>query len=137
MCIRHIKIKSRPWLQSIPDFGSTYLEIVPLCVKVDAVGYPDEHVAVGDAVALGHAHADAVASGVNQGLKVSGGVDPVVDSAPGGVGCAREHGEVVAEAVGVASIDSGLAFLWGVVPGVPLVGAGLGGVHQGLIDRQL
>ena len=129
MCIRHIKIKSRPWLQSIPDFGSTYLEIVPLCVKVDAVGDSDEHVAVGDAIALSYAHADAVASGVNHGLKVSGGVDPVVDSASGGVGCAREHGQVVTEAVGISGVNSGLSLLWSVMPGVALVGAGLGGVH--------
>ena len=137
MCIRHIKIKSRPWLQSIPDFGSTYLEIVPLCVKVDAVGYPDEHVAVGDAVALGHAHADAVASGVNHGLKVSGGVDPVVDSASGGVGCAREHGQVVTEAVGISGLGSGLSLLRSVMPGVVPIGAGLGGIHQGIANRQL
>ena len=108
-----------------------------LCIEVDTVGYPDEHVAVGDAVVLGHAHADAVASRVDHGLEVAGRVAPIVDSALSGVVCTSEHGEVVAEAVGVASIDSGLAFLWGVVPGVPLVGAGLGGVHQGLIDWQL
>ena len=107
-----------------------------LCIEVDTVGYPDEHVAVGDAVVLGHAHADAVASGVNHRLEVARRVDPVVDGALGSIDCTGEHGEVVAEAVGVASIDSGLAFLWGVVPGVPLVGAGLGGVHQGFIDRQ-
>ena len=124
-------------MQSVPDFGSTYLEIVPLCVKVDAVGYPDEHVAVGDAVVLGHAHADAVASRVDHGLEVPRGVDPVVDGAPGGVYCAGEHGEVGPEAVRVAGVDSGLAFLRSVMLGVPLVGAGLGGVHQGLIDRQL
>ena len=129
MCIRHIKIKSRPWLQSVPDFGSTYLEIVPLCVKVDAVGDSDEHVAVGDAIALSYAHADAVASGVNHGLKVSGGVDPVVDSALGCVGCAGEHGEVVTEAVGISGLGSGLTLLRSVMPGVAPVGAGLGGVH--------
>ena len=114
----------------------------PLCfiglrIEVDAVGHPNEHVAVSYSVVLGHAHADAVASRVDHGLEVAGRVDPIVDSALSGVVCTCEHGEVVAEAVGVASIDSGLAFLWGVVPGVPLVGAGLGGVHQGLIDRQL
>ena len=108
-----------------------------MCIEVDAVGYPNEHIAIGDIVILGHAHADAVASGVDHGLEVTGGVDPVVDGALGGVGCASEHGEVGPEPVGVAGVDSGLAFLWGVVPGVPLVGAGLGGVHQGLIDRQL
>ena len=116
-------------MQSVPDFGSTYLEIVPLCVKVDAVGDSDEHVAVGDAIALSYAHADAVASGVNHGLKVSGGVDPVVDSALGCVGCAGEHGEVVTEAIGVTGVNSGLAFLQGVMPCVAPVGAGLGGIH--------
>ena len=63
--------------------------------------------------------------------------DPVVDSALGGIGCASERCEVVTETVGVAGIDSGLAFLRGMVPGIPLVGAGLGGVHQGIVDRQL
>ena len=76
MCTQHMKIRGRPWLQSAPDFGPTYLGIIPLRIKVDAVGYPDEHVAVGDAVALGHAHADAVASGVDHGFKVSGGGMP-------------------------------------------------------------
>ena len=42
-----------------------------LRIEVDAVGYPNEHVAVGDAVVLGHAHADAVASRVNHRLEVS------------------------------------------------------------------
>ena len=108
-----------------------------LRIEVDAVGYPDEHVAVGDTIVLGHAHADAVASGVDHGLKVAGGVDPVVDGALGGVGCAGEHGEVVTEAIGVAGVDSGLALLRSVMPGVAPVGADLGGIHQGLIDRQL
>ena len=67
-----MKIRGRPWLQSAPDFGPTYLGIIPLRIKVDAVGYPDEHVAVGDAVVLGHAHADAVASRVDHGLEVAG-----------------------------------------------------------------
>ena len=112
----------------------------PLCfmglrIEVDAVGYPDEHVAVGDTIVLGHAHADAVASGVDHGLEVAGGVDPVVDGALGGVGCAGEHGEVVTEAIGVAGVDSGLALLRSVMPGVAPVGADLGGIHQGLIDR--
>ena len=31
-------------------------------IEVDADGYPNEHVAVGDTVVLGHAHTDAVAS---------------------------------------------------------------------------
>ena len=112
----------------------------PLCfmglrIEVDAVGYPAEHVAVGDTIVLGHAHADAVASGVDHGLEVAGGVDPVVDGALGGVGCAGEHGEVIAEAIGVAGVDSGLALLRSVMPGVAPVGADLGGIHQGLIDR--
>ena len=132
--MRHMKIRGRPWLQSVPDFGSTYLEIVPLCVKVDAVGYSDEHVAVGDAIALSYAHADAVASGVNHRLKVSGGVDPVVDSASGGVGCAGEHGEVVTEAVGISGLGSGLTLFWSVMPGVAPVGADLSGIHQGFTD---
>ena len=106
-------------------------------VEIDAVGYPDEHVAVGDAIVLGHAYADAVASLVDHRLEVTGGVDPVVDGALGGVGGAGEHGEIGAEAVGVASVHSGLALLRSVMPGVAPVGAGLGGVHQGLADRQL
>ena len=114
----------------------------PLCfmglrIEVDAVGYPDEHMTVGDAVVLGHAHADAVASGVDHGLEVTGGVDPVVDGALGGVGCAGEHSEVITEAVRVSGVNSGLAFLRGVMPGVAPVGADLSGVHQGLIDWQL
>lgn len=81
------------------------------CIEVDAVRYPIKHAAVSDSVVLGHAHPDTVASRVDHGLEVSGGVDPVVDSALGGVGCAGEHGEVVSETVGVAGIDRGLAFL--------------------------
>ena len=86
---------------------------------------------------LGHAHADTVASGVDHGLEVAGGVDPVVDGALGGVGCAGEHGEVVTEAIGVSGVNSGLAFLRGVMPGVAPIGADLSGIHQGLIDWQL
>ena len=86
---------------------------------------------------LGHTHADTVASGVDHGLEVSGGVDPVVDGAPGGVVCAGEHGEVVTETVGVAGVSGGLALLCGVMPGVAPVGAGLSGVHQGVVNRQL
>ena len=54
----------------------------PLCfyirlrIEVDAVGDSDEHVAVGDAITLSYAHADAVASGVDHGFKVSGGGMP-------------------------------------------------------------
>ena len=124
-------------MQSVPDFGPTYLGIVLLCIKVDAVGYPDEHVAVSDSVELSHSHADAVTSGVDHRFEVTGGVDPVVDGALGGIDCASEHGKVGPEAVGVAGVDSGLALLWSVMPGVAPVGAGLGGVHQGLADRQL
>ena len=79
-----------------------------LRIEVDAVGYPDEHVAVGDTIVLGHAHADAVASWVDHGFIVSWGVDPVIDGTLGGVGCAGEHGEVIAEAIGVAGVDSGI-----------------------------
>ena len=99
------------------------------CIEVDAVGYPDEHVTVGDAIVLGHAYADAVASRVDHRLKMARRVDPVVDSALGGVGCAGEHGEVVTEAIGVTGVNSGLAFLQGVMPCVAPVGAGLGGIH--------
>ena len=112
------------------------MSTIHLRIEVDAVGYSNEHVAVGDAVILGHAHADAVASRVDHGLEVAGRVDPIVDSALSGVVCTSEHGEVVAEAVGVADVGSGLALLRSVMPGVAPVGAGLGGVHQGLADRQ-
>ena len=106
----------------------------PLCfiglrIEVDAVGHPNEHVAVSYSVVLGHAHADAVASRVDHRLKMARRVDPVVDSALGCVGCAGEHGEVVTEAIGVTGVNSGLAFLQGVMPCVAPVGAGLGGIH--------
>ena len=84
------------------------MSTIHLRIEVDAVGYSNEHVAVCDAVILGHAHADAVASRVDHGLEVAGGVNPIVDSAPGGVGRAGKHSEVVAEAVGVSGIGSGL-----------------------------
>ena len=113
------------------------MSTIRLCIEVDAVGYSDEHVAVGDAVVLGHAYTDAVASGVNHRLEMTRRVDPVVDGALGGVGGAGEHGEIGPEAVGVAGIDGGLALLRSVMPGISPVGAGLGGVHQSLIDRQL
>ena len=100
-----------------------------LCIEVDTVGYPDEHVAVGDAVVLGHAHADAVASRVDHGLEVAGRVDPIVDSALSGVVCTSEHGEVITEAVGISGLGSGLTLLRSVMPGVAPVGAGLSGVH--------
>ncbi len=47
-----------------------------LCIEVDAIGYPDEHVAIGDSVVLGHTYTDAVASGVDHGLEVAGGGMP-------------------------------------------------------------
>ena len=94
------------------------MSTIHLRIEVDAVGYSNEHVAVGDAVILGHAHADAVASRVDHGLEVAGGVNPIVDSVLGGVSCAGEHGEVVTEAVGIAGIGSGLALLQSVMPGV-------------------
>ena len=108
-----------------------------LRIEVDAVGYPDKHIAVGDAVVLGHAHADTVASGVDHGFKVTGGVDPVIDGALSGVVYTSEHGEVITEAVGISGLGSGLTLLRGVVPSVAPVGADLRGVHQSLIDRQL
>ena len=119
--------------------GSLPVVTVRLCfsaIEINTVGDSDEHVAVGDAVVLRYAHADAVASGVNHRLEVPGGVEPVVDGALGGIVCAGEHGEIGPEAAGIASIDSGLALLRSVMPGVAPVGAGLGGGHQGFADRQ-
>ena len=110
---------------------------VELRLEVDAVGYPNDQGAVGDPVVLGHTHADTVASGVDHGLEVSGGVDPVIDGTLSGIGCAGEHGQVVTEAVGVSGIGSGLTLLRSVMPGVAPVGAGLSGVHQGVVNRQL
>ena len=49
-------------------FGLLLILVLFLClaalsrIEVDAVGYPDEHVAVCDPVVLGYAHADTVAS---------------------------------------------------------------------------
>ena len=110
------------------------MSAIRLRIKVDDVGYPDEHIAVGDAVVLGHAHADAVTSGVDHGFDVTGGVDPAVDGTLGGISCAGEHGEVVTEAVGLSSLGSGLTLLRSVMPGIAPVGAGLGCVHQGLVN---
>ncbi len=107
-----------------------------LCIEIDAAGYPDEHVAVCDSVVLGHAHADAVASRVDHGLEVTGRADPIVDSALDGIGCAGEHGQVVTEAIGITGVCGGFTLLRGMMPGVAPVEAGLGGVHQGLADRQ-
>ena len=79
-----------------------------LCIKVDAVGYPGEHVAVCDSVVLGHAYSDAVASRVDHGLEVTGRVDPVVDGMLSGIGCAGEHSQVITEAVGIAASAAAL-----------------------------
>ena len=56
--------------------GRPFLIAVCSCIEVDAVGYPDEHVAVGDAIVLGHTYADAVASLVDHRLEVTGGGMP-------------------------------------------------------------
>ena len=74
--------------------GRPSLSTIHLRIEVDAVGYSNEHVAVGDAVVLGHAYTDAVASGVNHRLEMTRRVDPVVDGALGSIDCAGEHGEV-------------------------------------------
>ena len=47
------------------------MSTILLCIEVDAVGDPDKHIAVGDAVVLGHAHADAVTSGVDHRLEMA------------------------------------------------------------------
>ena len=120
--------------RAVQKTGQPFLATIWLRIEVDAVGYSNEHVAVGDAVILGHAHADAVASRVDHGLEVAGRVDPVVDGALGSIDCTGEHGEVVAEAVGISGLGSGLTLFWSVMPGVAPVGAGLGGVHQGLVN---
>ena len=60
---------------------------------------------------LGHAYPDAVAGWINHSLEMTGGVDPVVQSVLGGILCAGEHGEVISEAVGVASIGGSLTLL--------------------------
>ena len=51
--------------------GRPSLSTIHLRIEVDAVGYSNEHVAVGDAVVLGHTHADAVTSGVDHRLEMS------------------------------------------------------------------
>ena len=58
-------------INSPPDFAGGPL-LVYLCLRIEVytVGDSDEHVAVGDSVVLGHAHADAVASRVDHGLEV-------------------------------------------------------------------
>jgi len=42
-----------------------------LSIEADTVGYSNEHIAVGDAVMLGHAYPDAVAVRVDHGLEVT------------------------------------------------------------------
>ena len=79
---------------AVQEIGQPSLVAIWLRIEVDAVGYSDEHVAVGDAVVLGHAYTDAVASGVNHRLEMTRRVDPVVDGALGSIDCAGEHGEV-------------------------------------------
>ena len=69
---------------------------------------------------------------------MAGGVEPVVQGVLSGVlrGNAGKHSQIYAEAIGIAAGQGRLAFLLGVVPGVLLIGNGLGGAHQGLTDRQ-
>lgn len=38
---------------------------IQLCIEVDAVGNPDEYVAVSNSVILAHAHADAITARFN------------------------------------------------------------------------
>jgi len=85
---------------------------------------------------LGNAYPDAVTVWVDHGLEVAGRVDPVVDSMLSGVGCAGKYREVVAEAVRIAGGGSGLTLFLSMMPGIAPVRAGLGGVHQGITDRQ-
>ena len=54
--------------RAIQFLGRPFRVAIWLRIEVDAVGDSDKHVAVGDAVVLGHAHTDAVASGVDHGL---------------------------------------------------------------------
>ena len=56
---------------AVQEIGQPSLVAIWLRIEVDAVGYSDEHVAVGYAVVLGHAYTDAVASGVNHRLEVA------------------------------------------------------------------
>ena len=58
------------------SFLDGLLNAICLRIKVDAIGDSGEHVTVGDTIVLGHAHADAVASGVDHGLKMTGGGMP-------------------------------------------------------------
>ena len=51
--------------------GQPFLDAIWLRIEVDAVGYSDEHIAVGDAVVLGYTYADAVTSGIDHGLEVA------------------------------------------------------------------
>ena len=121
----------RPRGRAIQLPGQPSLSTIRLCIEVDAVRYPDEHIAIGDAVVLGHTHTDAVASGVDHGLEVTGRIDPVIDGTLSGVSCASEHSQVIAETVGIAGVDSSLALLRRVMPGVSPAGANLGGRSSG------
>ena len=110
---------------------------IQLFVGVVGVWPANEHIAVGDAAAFGHAHADAVTVRLYHGFKVSGGIEPVFQGVLGGILCgyAGEYRQVYAEAVGVAAVDHGLTFLFRVVPGIMPVGETLRGGHQSLADR--
>ena len=79
-----------------------------LRIEVDAVGYPDEHVAVNDSVVLGHTYSDVVTSRVYHGLEMARRFDPVVDGVLGGIGCPSEYGQVITEAVGAAGVEAAL-----------------------------
>ena len=81
------------------------------------------------------AHTEAVAVRVDHGLGVAGGVGPAGNSFSGDIMCAGEHGEVGAEALGIASGGGGFALL-SVVPEVHLTRDGLGGIHQGVVHRK-
>ena len=59
-----------------PVFWTAPLGTIRLRIEVDTVGDFDRHIAVGDAVVLGHAHADAVASLVDHRFEVTGGGMP-------------------------------------------------------------
>ena len=124
-----LKAKSRPFSACSLILVLFLCLAALLCIEVDAVRYSDKHIAVCDPVVLCHAYSDAVAAWINHGLKVTGRVDPVIDGVLSGIGCAGEHSEVITETVGITSVDSSLALLWRVMPGVPPVGANLGGVH--------
>lgn len=75
------------------------LAAILLRIEVNAARYPEEQVAVSDSIILGS-------------ISRSG-----------------EHRKIVAETVGIFSIDSGLALLLKVVIGVTSIRAGLGNIH--------